>query len=359
MLETIREYAGERLEASGEADELQQRHAQHFLALEEQAEPNLRTYSREWLDRLEREHNNLRAALDRFQASGESELALQLAGALSRFWDEKGHLAEGRRRLESALRTDNRPTAARAKALNGAADMAVSLGDATTATLRAEEGQALHRTLADAWGTAESGFLLGLAVADEGDVARAQQLFDESARQFRDLGDQQYALVATRMLAWMSYRLGDRERGRALHEDNLRRARALGDEHIEASTLGALAMIAVDEGRVDDAIALLKESHRIHRDYGDPIGIARDLSRVARVLAFVESAGTAARLLSSSEAVHEELGASVRPWLAQMNEETVTILRAQLDETAFAEAWEEGRLLTADEAVALAFDSLG
>src|SRR5918911_286689 len=131
MLETIREYAAERLEASGEADELRRRHAQHFLALAKKAEPNVRGYSRAWLDRLEREHDNLRATLDWFGASGESELALRLAGALSRFWDEKGHLAEGRRRLESGLRTDDRPTAARARALNGAADMAVSLGDAT------------------------------------------------------------------------------------------------------------------------------------------------------------------------------------------------------------------------------------
>jgi tetratricopeptide (TPR) repeat protein len=283
---------------------------------------------------------------------------LRLAGALSRFWDEKGHLAEGRRRLESGLRTDDRPTPARAKALNGAADMAVSLGNATTAALRAEEGLALHRTLGDAFGAAESRFLLGLAVADEDDFATAQQLFDESARQFRELGDQQYELVATRMLAWMCYRLGDRERGRALHEDNLRRARAHGNEHIAASTLGALAIIAVDEGRVDDAVSMLKESHRIHRDLGDPIGVARGLCRVARVLASIERAGTAARLLSTAEALHEEVGASVRPWLAKMNEETLTAVREQLDETAFAEAWEQGGALTADDALALALDSL-
>jgi predicted ATPase len=358
MLETIREYAAERLEASGEADELRQRHAQHFLALAEEAEPYVFEYSSEWLDRLECDHDNLRAAVDRLEALGESELVLRLAGALSRFWDEKGHLAEGRRRLESALRTGERPTAARAKALNGAADMAVSLGDATTGRLRAEEGLALHRTLGDARGTAASEFLLGLAVADEDDLARAQQLFDESARQFCELGDQHLMLVATRMLAWMCYRLGDRERGRALHEDNLLRARALRNEHIEASTLGALAMIAVDEGRVDDAVSMLRESHRIDRDLGDPHGIARVLCRVARVLAAVGRARTAARLLSASEALHEEIGATLRPWLAQMNEETLTTVRAHLDEAAFAEAWEQGRALTADDAVALALDSL-
>jgi hypothetical protein len=200
--------------------------------------------------------------------------------------------------------------------------------------------------------------LLGLAVADEDDFVTAQQLFDESARRFRELGDEHYALAATRMLAWMCYRLGDRERGRALHEDNLRRARACGNEHIETSTLGALAMIAVDDGRVDDALSMLKESHRSHRDLGDPIGIARDLARVARVLAAVGRAETAARLLSGSMALYEELGASVRPWLAEMNEETLATIRAQLDEAAFSDAWEQGRALTADEAVALAGDSL-
>ena len=358
MLETIREYAAERLEESAEADELRQRHAQHFLALAEEAEPNLVEYSGEWLGRLERELDNLRAALDRLGAFGETELVLRLAGALSRFWDERGHLAEGRRRLETALNADRRPTPARARALNGAADMAVSIGDAGTARLRAEEARALHRTLGDVRGAAVSGFLLGLAVADEDDFVTAQQLFDESARRFRELGDEHYTLVATRMLAWMCYRLGDRERGRALHEGNLRRARAIGNEHIEASTLGALAMIAIDQGRVDDALSMLKESHRIDRDLGDSIGIARDLCRVARVLAAVGRAETAARLLSGSMALYEELGASLRPWLAEMNEETLTTIRAQLDEAAFGEAWEKGRALTADEAVALAADSL-
>jgi len=117
-------------------------------------------------------------------------------------------------------------------------------------------------------------------------------------------------------------------------------------------------MIAVDEGRVRDAVSMLNESHRIHRDLDDPIGIARGLSRVARVLAVVGRAGTAARLLSRAEYLHEELGARLRPWLAQMNGETVTTIRAQLDEAAFAEAWEQGRALTADAAVTLALDSL-
>ncbi len=126
MLETIREHAAERLEESGEVEELRRRHADYFLGLAEEAEPDLRGSPGDWLDRLEREHDNFRAALDRLEASGDSETALRLAAALWRFWYLRGHLAEGRRRLESALRADERPTAARGKALNGAASLAVN-----------------------------------------------------------------------------------------------------------------------------------------------------------------------------------------------------------------------------------------
>ena len=116
---------------------------------------------------LEREHDNFRAALDRLEASGDSETALRLVAALWRFWYLKGHLAEGRRRLESVLLTDERPTAARAKALNGAAVMAVNTEDTEAAKLRAEEALALHRKLGDAWGAAYSVFMLGAAEADD------------------------------------------------------------------------------------------------------------------------------------------------------------------------------------------------
>jgi non-specific serine/threonine protein kinase len=256
MLETIRGYAAERLEESGEAQQLRRRHAQHFLALAEEAEPHLRDDSAEWLDRLGREHDNMRAALDRLEASGESQLALRLAGALSRFWEERGPLTEGQRRLEDALRADERPTAARARALNGASSMAVVGGDAAIGRLRAEEALALHRTFGDAWSIANSLWQLGYALAEEGDWARAQQLLHESVRLFRDVGDQNTILWATRTLAWTYEELGDRERARALHEENLGRARVLGNEQLEATLLGALSMIAVDEGRVEEALSM-------------------------------------------------------------------------------------------------------
>jgi tetratricopeptide (TPR) repeat protein len=202
--------------------------------------------------------------------------------------------------------------------------------------------------------------LLGGAIGDEGDVERAQQLFEESVLRFRELGDRFYTLAVNRSLAWTYEELGDLDRARALHEDNLRQARATGNERVEARALGQLASLALDEGRGEDAVSMLREAYRIDHDHGDVIEIAFDLCRLARVLvlAFEGGAVTAARLLSSSEALRQEVGAAFPPWVAEMNEETLTTIRAQLDDAVFAEAWEEGRTPTPDAAVAHALDSL-
>jgi predicted ATPase/class 3 adenylate cyclase len=358
MLETIREFAAERLRDSRETDELERRHAEHFLALAEEAEPNLRWSGSpgEWLDRLEREHDNLRAALDRLGAAGETQLNLQLAGALSRFWVMRSHLAEGARRLESALAPDQLPTSVRARALDGLALMLLG-DDVATARRCAEEAFALHRTLGDAWGAAYSGMMLGEILTDEGDLAQAQELFDESLRRFRELGDEYYMLMANDCLAGVYEDLGDLEQARQLHEDNLRRARAQSNRRFVARSLGQLAPYAREDGRVEDAISMLQESLRILRDLDDRLGIADDFGRLARTLAVAGKAEVAVRLVSHSEVLYEETGRSVPSWTAKRNEETLATIDAQLDDAAFAEAWEEGRALTTDEAVALALDS--
>ena len=358
-LETIREYAAERLEDSGQAEELRQRHAEHFLALAEEAEPHLvgGPSAREWLDRLEREHDNLRAALDRLEGSGERHRVLRLAGALSEFWDVRGHTAEGRRRLESALAHDERPTTARAKALNGASLMAGKTSDTAAARVRAEAGLALHRMLGDTLGVAHSLWLLGYAHVEEGDPAGAQPLLEESVRLFRELGLDDVMVFATRTLAWTYFELGDRGQARAMHEQNLARARGLRNTYGEAVTLSSLASIALDEGRVEDSMSLAKDYLSISRDLGDPLETGLSLCGAARTLTFVGRGETAARLLACYETLCEGLGASV-PWVTRMNEKTLATIRAQLDEDAIAEAWEQGRLLTADKAVALALEDL-
>jgi ATP/maltotriose-dependent transcriptional regulator MalT len=265
-------------------------------------------------------------------------------------------LVEGGHHLERALGAVGAPTAARAKALNGAAVMAINGGDSATARRRAEEGLALHEALGDAGGAAYSRFMLGTAVSGDGDLVKTQQLFEESIRTFRELGDEHSTLLVTRSLAATCARLGDHQRARALHEENLRRARATRNKRIEASTLGALADIAVNEDRVEEASSMLEASLRVHRGLGDLLDTAVDLCRFAGVLARKGKAGMATRLISSVEAQGEVIGAR-REVLGELNEKSLANVRTQLDDAAFAAAWEQGRTLTLDEAVALAIDS--
>ena len=359
MLETIREYAAEQLAASGEEDALRRHHADHFVALAEKAEPNLRGAPGNWLDRLDSEHDNARIAMDWLQASGEGELLLRLAGALSRFWYLRGYPVEGRHRLESALRADQRPTAARAKALNGASIMAGNVGEGPDARLRAEEGLALHQALGDAWGTAYSGFLLAYTLAEAGDLAGAQRRFEDSLAAFRELRDEHLSLLASRNVAWLCEELGERDRAHALHQENLRRARELPNQRVVASSLAALARYSVEEGRFADGLSMLKQSLMIWRDLQNPLEIAGTLARFASVLARAGRPEIAARLLSRSDGLHDEIGFAVEPWIARMNEQTRTDIRVHIDEPTVAQSREEGRALTVDEAVALALDSSG
>jgi tetratricopeptide (TPR) repeat protein len=252
------------------------------------------------------------------------------------------------------LRDNDRPTAARAKALNGAAVMALSLGDTATAKLRAEEALAIHRRVQDAWGIAYSTMIVGGATAEGRDLAGAKPVLEESIRLFDELGDEHYALLATWNLAWVAGDLGDGEAERQLNEDILRRARATGQERMESAALAQLAMSRRDEGRLEDAESMIRRAIGIEHNRGNVLDVALDVGRLASVLARTDRAEVAIRLLSSSEALIEGLGASSPFWAEKRNEETLAIIREQIDETAFAEAWEEGQKLTVDEAVELA-----
>jgi non-specific serine/threonine protein kinase len=345
---------------------LRQKHAERFLALAEEADRNLESeaaatdvgFDREWLDRLEHEIDNLRAALDWLRESNEGQLSQRLAGALDDFWCSRDHVPEGHRFLEAAVALDDGHTPARAKALLGAAHMARDKGDSALAALRAEQAVALYRELGDGTGVAHSLLWLGQAVADHGKFAEARRAFEESAQLFTVLGKEHDAVVATRMLAWMLRELGDWPSARALHETNLERARRLGNRRIEASTLGALASYAIEEGRAEDAALLAGQSLRRTREVGSTSGVATELCRCAGALMLFGRAETAVRLLACSDALFEQTGTSMLPYLASENEPIVRGLRGQLGEAAFERAWAAGRRLTIDEGVELALASL-
>ena len=355
MLETIREYASERLEASGKADELRQRHADFFLALAEEAFPELKGSPRPWLDRMEADHENLRTVLDWLESAGRTREALQLAGALYRFWSMRGYLREGGERLERLLARERAGTSARVRALHGAAVMASSTGDPETAEKRAEEARGLARTLGDAWGEAYAVYMLGMAATEREDWSGALPFFEASLVAFRRLGDDYYVLLAMDGIAWIPRMLGDRERSKRLHEETLACARASGDNGVVALQLWQLAGIANKEGRTSEALAMLREALVLNRDEGYREGIAEVLVAMSSTLQSVSAPAAALALLAAAARLREEIGGGAG-WVGDAIERLRGSLRDSLGDAAFESAWERGRALSTDEAIALALE---
>ena len=323
MLETIRQYASERLLKTGEAEQLRNRHLDFFLHWAEQAGPQLRGPQQlEWLDRLEAEHDNLRSALEWSLTQAEhSEASLRLAGALHRFWSQRGHVNEGRAWLEGALNNQNAPTAgvARADALHAAGDLAREQGDLTrartlleesaglwqglgpvgktglaytlatlaealrrqgdptTARSLADEAATLCREQDDRWGLAYSLSILGIAIRDQDDFALARSLINESVAIWRDLGDQWGFRFATRHLGAVAMREGDYEVARHHYADCLAIARKFGDEEAVAEALVNLGVATINLGDRVQAKSLFADSVHMFQDSGNQSRLAESL----------------------------------------------------------------------------------
>jgi len=355
MLETIREYAAERLERSGEADDARWRHAVHFLALaEEAASEVIGAHPRAWLERLEDEHVNLRAALDRFHETGDLQRALELAGALWGFWQVRGHFAEGRRRLDAALTADAIPAANRARALLGWVSLAMGTAPVEQTRARAEEALRIYESLGDMWGAAFSRWRLGGIAATERDWETARDILEQSRQEFRAAADEHHFLALTRGVAWMNEELGDIMRYRELVEEYLAGARAIGDERLEARGVGARAWWAMEEGRLDDALLDMKRSYEIDRELGFSVFLAVDLVRFAAILVRQGRASEAAQLVARSDLLTMESGAGRESWMQKERHDTLALIRAQLSNAELEEALGHGRKLTVGEAAALA-----
>ena len=354
MYETIREFALERLEGSGEADELRRRHAEHFLALAEDAEPHLirEGLGRKggWQSRIQTDLDNVRAALDRFEAEGDGERTLRMTAALGWFWEERGPITEGRRRLEWALAADHRPSIARANSLNHLGMITALMGDLEAAKQHAEQALVFHRELGDAWRIGDDIHLLGYIAAESGDWVTARALFEECVRLVREAGDEDYALWSTRSVGWTYHDTGDFEQARKIHQANLERARQVGNQALEATTLGVLGTILVEDGRPVEAFPFLDQAYRLHRDLGEALEVSVDVWRFAEALASLERWEPTVELASLSTALREEHGG--RTWVERKMETILASAREQLDPTAFEASWERGKRLTPDEAVA-------
>jgi predicted ATPase/class 3 adenylate cyclase len=399
MLETIREYARERLEESGDVEAIKRAHAKYFLTLAERAEPELwGPEDAAWLDRLEQEHGNMRAALSWALEHEEAELALRLGGALRWFWNMAGYYGEGRRWLETALDKDGAASAeARVKALEGLGWLAIQQGDLDRAEATAEEGLrlcadaglgeeiaadfqnvlgdasrhrgdyeravelleeslALHREAMDSIGIAWSLGNLANVSSDSGDYEHAKQLYEEGLTLSRDLGGAELLGAYLVSLGYEYLLEGDVERATGLNEEAAELYQERGRRSQLQAALDNLGWSALIRGDHQQAKALHKESLELSKELGDKWVAAESIEGLACVAAAGGEAERAARLFGAAEALRNAAGYQQAPRDRSLREPYLAVARSRAGETAWAEAWKDGRSMSFDSANSYALE---
>ena len=354
MLETIREYARERLAEQDPAEEIRRRHAAYFLtAAEELADEGWSVYESADIDWFTAELDNLRTALDWFRDQPDSEPELRLAVACNQFWYQCGYWTEGRQRLEAALsRAGGAPADMRIRAALAASHFSWNQGDWTRGKALAEDARALH----DEHGL--PGFLylaaINLAVCEAGlgNRGRARELYKSALSHARAEGEDVIAATILNNLGNVALADGDLVAARPYIEESTAMNRRLGRANSIANNLIDLGFIALAEGHTDKAAAA----------FGESLALCRAERFVDSVIWVVEAFGAleldrgdavhAARLLSATTRPRAELGfaADAYPIGEASRERTLQGAREELGEAAFATAWADGEKLSLDEA---------
>src|SRR5215217_5887612 len=402
MLETVQEYARVKLEESGEAEQIQRAHAEYFLALAEEADPELKGPDQlEWLQRLEAEHDNMRAALSWALGQEQVELGLRLTGTLWRFWWMRGYDSEGRRWLEEALAVGGRGSLeSRAMALAGLGALASHQGDLDRAEEACEEGLeliaqeaterseaklylllalghvaleredfsratelfeesiALSREMRNRWGLARSVMSLATVIHEQGDFERATELYEESIDLFRERGDKLGLARCLNNLGLAMYSRGDLERAAGLTEEGVALLRELGagaDTPVGLCNLGWMVLLRNDLGRAAD---LFKESLGLAWDTGMKPIILPTLKGSACVAGAQGEARRAARLWGAAQAL-EAKGLLRDTELPTEADTHISAVRSNLGEQAWEEALAKGREMTLEEAISYALEENG
>jgi len=356
MLETIREFALERLREAGELEEMSRRHADHFLRLALEAEPHLTAGDQvEWLDRCDREHANIRAALRWAVEADEAGRAQEAAGALWRFWQQRGHLAEGRRWFEEilAVPSGRQPTPARAKALIGAGGIAWWQQDRAATGIFYAEAVAIERELGDPARIAEALYNLAFVVAGD-DLAAAGRLLEESLDLFRRVGDERGVAQVLTMLVMQDAQAGNWEPVVDSLEEVVAIWRGVGDRLHLAFDLLWLAFADGRVGRLPEARSAALEALDLFREVDNATGIGITFTDMAFLATWEGRHEDAIRLAGASESVKERVGGPPGAIGGLLEGDPVAEASAHLSEEAARRAWEEGRAMSLDEAVALA-----
>ena len=362
LLEMVRKYGGEKLDGAEEVTEVGRRHASFYVELAEEAEPELKGGRQvAWLERLETEHDNLRAAMRWLLNRGESEEAARLGWALWLFWGIRANFAEGRRSMEQALSakgSEDMPASARAKALYVEAMMANYQGDHGSAESLAAESLRLFRELNDKLGSAYALSNAGFAANGQGQHRRAITLIEESVELFLEEGQEWGAAIELGFLAVSWRDQGDHGRAKSLAERGLALSRQVGERQAISAALYTLATLAQAERDQERARDLLEEGLELSAELGNDADVAHCFDGLAAVAAAEGMMVRAARLWGAEEALLERMEAAVYTYVPDrsLHRSQVEAARARLGEEAFEAAWAEGRSLSIEQAIAWALD---
>jgi predicted ATPase len=348
MLETIREYAVERLEGLAESRGFRRRHALYLgaryaeLSREEPA----------WLPFMEADRDNLRAAMSWTLEAGEARLSVTLATAYGALCAYKGPFTEGRIWLETALgKEGDVPPAARMKALLGAASLAQRHGDLDTAELCGQEALTLAKHLGEAESVGRSLRLLGIVSGDRRGFERSESLLREALAVFDQCGNDREVTETLGMLGFLEIARGDYAQARSVIEEALALSRAVNDPIGIGINVSNLGWVLARQGRFDEALPLMRESVLWVRDVSDVNAVANQLEDVAAAAAGLGDSVSASVMLGGAELLHERTDAAFEPVGRETHEDTVARLQRELDEELLSECWERGRNMSLDELV--------
>jgi tetratricopeptide (TPR) repeat protein len=350
LLETIREFALERL-AKDDLDEYRRRHAAHYLAVAEAAEPEL-TASPEAGDRIGEDHDNFRASLSWAIETGDADLGLRLGFALWRFWQQRAHLREGRDwfdRLLAIPGADLR-TAARAKGLTGAAGIAYWRNEYGIAEAWYIEAEDIIRELGDRTWLADAIYNSGSMAGLRGDMEAVREKFQEGKEIARELGDD---AILGRFLegeGYMAFMTDDFAVARTLLEDALTLAERRGDRMAIAIGHHTVGQVARLDGRFDDATEHYRKALRFGHELGDDASLTEPLQGLAAVAIATGDTERGVRLMGANAAIRERLGGGPPPEWLRLGDPLGDAQRV-LSEDAYRQAWDAGQAMRVDDAV--------
>jgi len=360
-LETIREFALERLEESGSGDRMRDRHLDHFLALAEEAAPKLTgPQQASWLARLDAEHENVLAAIRHGeQRAGAGARTLRLTAAIWRFWVARGLFRTGLRTLERVLRLEETrdPSPARAETLNGVGALAFHSNDWEIGSACCEESLRIFSALGNRLGMADALVALGNLTLGRGDYPGARALYDRALQEYREAGQQRGTGVALSNSGRAAELEGDWSAAARLYQEGLAVLREVGDLASTALRLSSLGQLSLKLGNDAAAREQLMECVVLVGELKDRRAGHFALERSAALLEKLGQAREAAVLVAAAEALSEQAGSALTPRERKERDGLLDRLRERLG-AAFEKASAEGRALGFDAALRRAHDGL-